>query len=383
MNIRKYLRENPLSILLLAIPLVFLAEYTGWGAIAIFILSALGVIPLAQYIGEATEALAHYTGPRIGGLLNATLGNAAELIITIVAIQKGLLELVKASITGSILGNLLLVLGMAMLAGGLRNGPQKFDRRAAGQNSILMVLAVLILIVPSLFSHYIAVGIIPGSLTNGISPGLPINPESEAITPKVEALSLGVAGVMILLYALGLLFSFRTTEKPIAPETSRDTEMPKFAWSIRTALIILVTSTVGVAYLSELLVGAVEPVVASLGISEFFVGIILIPIIGNVAEHLVAVRVALRNKMTLSVEIAVASSLQVALFVAPILVFISLLFSHPLTLIFNLFELLALVAGIFIAALVSADGESNWLEGTELLAVYIVLGLAFFLLPAL
>lgn len=359
-SIITHLKERPISYLLIALPLALYAEYGHWGAVAVFAFSAVAVIPLAGLIGEATEALSKYTGPRIGGLLNATLGNAAELIITIVAIQKGLLELVKASITGSILGNLLLVLGMSMLLGGIRNGVQSFDRRSAGRNSILLVLTVLILLIPSLLSHYIG----------NVSPQPSL---------KVEALSLGVAVVMILLYGLGLLYSFKAIDGPLTPETQEP--LPgEGEWSVRTSLIILAVATIGVAYLSEIFVGAVEPVVASLGISEFFIGVIFIPVIGNVAEHLVAVQVALRDKMTLSVEIAVASSLQIALFVAPILVFISLLFNQPLTLIFNQFELLALIAGVLIAALVSADGESNWLEGSELLAVYVVLGLAFFLL---
>jgi Ca2+:H+ antiporter len=352
-----YIREHPITYLILALPLAILGEILGWSPLLVFLFSSVGVIPLAGIIGEATEVLAIYTGPRLGGLLNATLGNAAELIITIVAIQKGLLELVKASITGSILGNLLLVLGMSMALGGLRHGTQTFDRRQASSNSILLVLAVLTLVIPSILSHSI------GSLES----------------PKVEALSLGVAGVMILLYILGLVFSLKSTKVGVAIEPPHLSNKRPI-WSVNTALALLAVATVGVAYLSELLVGSVEPVVAQLGISEFFIGIIFVPIIGNVAEHLAAVQVALRNKMALSVEIAVASSLQVALFVAPVLVFISLLFGHPLTLIFNQFELLALIAGVLIAALVSADGESNWMEGVELLAIYLILGLAFFLL---
>ena len=360
-GIINYLKKKPIAILLVGLPLAILAEWLHWGPLWVFAISALGVIPLASYIGESTEVLAIYTGPRIGGLLNATLGNAAELIITIVAIREGLLDLVKASITGSILGNLLLVLGMSMLLGGIRNGIQSFDRRQATHNSILLVLTILILLVPSLLSHNIEVG------------------REGAF--RVEALSLGVAAVMIVLYVLGLIFSLKVSDSPLTLEAEVAVGTHP-TWSIRTALVILALSTIGVAYLSELFVGAVEPVVNALGISEFFIGIIFIPIIGNVAEHLVAVQMALRNKMSLSVEIAVASSLQIALFVAPILVFVSLLAGHPLTLIFEVFELLALIAGVMIAALVSADGESNWLEGAELLAIYIILGLAFFLMPA-
>lgn len=361
-KIRTYLTGHPLAVLLIFLPLAMLAKFTQWGELWVFALSALGVIPMAGYIGEATEALAHYTGPKLGGLLNATLGNAAELIITIFAIRKGLLELVKASITGSILGNLLLVLGMAMLFGGMRHGVQRFDRRQASHNAVLLAMTVLMLVVPSLVSHSIH----PAEF------GLETD-------PKVEALSLGVAAVMIVLYILGLLYSFKSIEGPITVE-EQGTLTARLAWPVRTALLVLALATLGVAFLSELLVGSVEPVVERLGMSEFFIGIIFIPIIGNVAEHLVAVQVAIKNKMTLSVEIAVASSLQVALFVAPVLVFVSLLFGHNLTLTFNQVELVALVAGVMIAALVSADGESNWLEGAELLAVYIALGLAFFLL---
>ena len=360
MRILNYVRSNPIAVLLLALPLVLIAVLMHWPPLWIFGISAIAIIPLASYIGESTESLAHYTGPRLGGLLNATLGNAAELIITIVAIREGLLDLVKASITGSILGNLLLVLGMSMLLGGLKHKTQSFDRRQASNNAILLVLTVLILLIPSLFSHEI------GHL--------------DPPDPRVEALSLGVAAVMILLYGLGLFYSFKSVGGPLVPDNP-DEVLTHKAWPLRTALVVLMLSTVGVAYMSEVLVGAVEPVVEALGISEFFIGIVFIPIIGNVAEHLVAVQVAMKNKMTLSVEIAVASSLQIALFVAPVLVFVSLLMGHPLTLVFDQFELLALIAGVMIAALVSADGESNWLEGAELLAIYVILGLAFFLLP--
>jgi Ca2+:H+ antiporter len=354
-----YLRRKPLLLLALALPLALLAQVSGWGEIWVFILSALSVIPMAEYIGEGTESLAAHTGPQLGGLLNATLGNAAELIITIVAIREGLLELVKASITGSILGNLLLVMGVAMVYGGVRHGIQKFDRTNATRQAILLVLAVVALVIPSLLSQYIG--------------------DTETLDPAVEALSLGVAAVMVGLYLLALLYSLRSQGPPLAHKPAEQA-MHQPAWPVRTAVAVLALATLGVVIASELLVGAVEPVVAGLGVSEFFLGIILIPVIGNVAEHLVAVEVAGRNQMDLSVEIAIASSLQIALFVAPVLVFISLLLGNPLQLIFNEFELLALIAGVAITALVSVDGESNWLEGAELLAVYIILALAAFLL---
>lgn len=350
--------KKPIHFLLLTLPLAAIAEALHWSALAIFALSAAGVIPLAGLIGEATEVMAHKTGPKIGGLLNATLGNAAELIITLIAIKAGLLDLVKASITGSILGNLLLVLGMSLLLGGLKNGFQRYDRRQAGSNAILLTLSVLALVIPSLFSFSIG---------------------GEGSVP-VENLSLGVAGIMILLYALGLFYSLKVNNSPVTHQPEPANSVPH--WSMGFALVVLALSTGGVVWMSEILVGAVEEVTASLGLSEFFLGIILIPLVGNVAEHLVAVEMAIRNKMDLSVEIAVSSSLQIALFVAPLLVFISLAMGNPLTLIFNQFELLAVGAAVLITALVSGDGESNWLEGAALLAVYLILGLAFFMLPA-
>jgi Ca2+:H+ antiporter len=356
--IKRHISENPLSILLVAIPLAVIAKLVGWGSAWVFIFSAVGVIPLAGYIGEATEILAVHAGPRVGGLLNATLGNAAELIITLFAVQAGLLDLVKASITGSILGNLLLVLGFSILAGGLKNGIQTFDKRQLGNHAVLLTMAVLALAVPSLFNQSV------DSVGNS----------------RTEYLSLGVALIMIVLYAIGLLYSLKFSNSSITYQVPERLEA-EGKWPTWVALLVLAISTLGVIGLSELLVGAVEEVVVTLGLSEFFLGIILIPIVGNVAEHVVAVRVALKNKMELSVEIAVSSSLQIALFVAPVLVFLSLLMGHPLTLIFNPFELIALGAAVLVSILVASDGESNWLEGATLLGVYLILGLAFFFLP--
>ena len=355
-TIFKFLRQNPLQALLIALPLAFIANYTGLGDIWVFIFSVIAIVPLAGLIGQATEVLAVYTGPKIGGLLNATLGNAAELIITLVAIQAGYLDLVKASITGSILGNLLLVMGFSMIVGGLKNGVQKFDRAQAGNHAVLLTLAVMALAIPSLFQ--VAIG--------------------TETSMRVEILSISVAVVMILLYGLGLFYSLKTNQSPV----THISELPphhKPEMSLRSAIILLVASTVGVVFLSEMLVGAVEHVVATSHISEFFLGIILIPIVGNAAEHFVAVQVAHRNNMDLSVEIAISSSLQIALFVAPLLVFVSLLLGHPLTLVFNSFELIALGGGVLITVLVAGDGESNWLEGFALVGVYLILALAFFL----
>jgi Ca2+:H+ antiporter len=354
---KHFLSHNPLIFLLLFLPITLAAELLRWSPVAIFILAGIAIIPMAAYIGESTESLAHFTSPRVGGLLNATLGNAAELIITITAIRAGLLELVKASITGSILGNLLLVMGFAFIVGGAQHGRQTFNRQNASRNAILLILAVLAMIIPSLFSHS-------------------IGPDT---SPKVEALSLGVAAVMIILYVLGLVDAAKSGDTPVTHEPTPASVLPH--WSLATSIVILVLATLGIVWLSEVLVGVVEPVITGLGVSEFFLGIILIPIIGNAAEHLVAVQFAAQNKMTLSVEIAVSSSLQIALLVGPLLVFISLLLGHPLTLVFNTFELLALVAGVIVAVLVSSDGESSWLEGVALVCVYLILGFSFFLLP--
>ena len=356
-RLRSYIRENPLLVLLIALPFVLAGQLLGWSALAVFLLAAVGIIPLAAMIGAATEDLAAHTDPRVGALLNASLGNAAELIITVTAVRAGLLELVKASITGSIIGNLLLVLGFAMVAGGIRNGTQTFNKTNASRNAILLVLAIIAFIIPSIFSQSI---------------------KANGGTGSVEALSIGVAIVMIVLYALGLLAAARAADNPLSHEPE-DAARP--ARSLKESIIMLVISTLGVVWLSEALVYAAEGVISGLGVSEFFLGIILVPLIGNVAEHLVSVQMAIKNKMDLSTEIAISSSLQIALFVAPLLVFISLLLAHPLQLILNTFELLALLASVAISVLVSADGESTWLEGAGLLGIYLILGLAFFLLP--
>jgi Ca2+:H+ antiporter len=308
-------------------------------------------------MGRATEELAERAGPRVGGLLNATLGNAAELIITLAAIRAGLLELVKASITGSIIGNLLLVLGFSLLAGGLRNGVQRFSREHTGRYATLLTLAVLALIIPSVFS-------------NGLG---------GASDLRVESLSIGVAFAMILIYGLGLFYSMRAAEGILPPPAG--VQKPKTTGALLRPFLQLGLATLGVVVLSEILVQVIEPVVQSSGVTEFFLGIILVPVIGNVAEHLTAVSVAHRNRIELSLEIAFGSSLQIALLVAPLLVFLSPLLGHPLSLVFNNYELLALLASVGVSALISGDGESNWLEGSVLLALYAILALAFWLLP--
>jgi len=339
--------------------LAVVGELLHWPAVVIFITAALGVVPMAGLMGRATEELAIYTGPKVGGLLNATLGNAAELIITIVAIREGLLTLVLASITGSILGNILLILGFSMLLGGIKHGRQKFDRTQAGVNATMLILALIALAIPSFFNFRIA----------------------DVNESGVEYLSLGVAVVMITVYGLSILFSFTATSTQDELVEAHDHQP---TWSKRLSIGVLIGATLAIVVLSEILVGAVEPVVEEFGISEFFLGIILIPLVGNVAEHVVAVQVAMKNKMELSLSISLGSSLQIALFVTPILVFVSLLIdsSNPLQLTFDQFEIAAMFGASLIAALIALDGERNWLEGVQLLSVYVIIALAFFFLPS-
>ncbi len=350
---------NYLRALLIFFPVAVVADFLGWDPVWVFFASALGVVPLAGLLGEATEELAFYTGPRIGGLLNATLGNAAELIIAIFAIRAGLLDLVKASITGSILGNILLILGFSLLVGGLRHGDQEFDRGEAGMSATTMCLSVAALGIPAVFSHAIE--------TQGHF--------------AVEYLSLSVAAVMILLYLLMLAYSLLRRRPPGAAVQVRAAKGDGPRWGVVFSVVVLGSSTAFIAWLSEILVGAVEPVVDRLGWTEFFLGIILIPIVGNIAEHVVAVEMAYKNKMDLSLAVSLGSSMQVALLVAPVLVFVSLAMGTPMDLIFNPFELVSLAAAVVVAALISLDGKSNWLEGAQLLAVYLIIAAAFFFLP--
>ncbi len=348
--------------LLLFAPVAILAELLHWSPLVLFAASALTIVPLAGLLGDATEALAAKTGPRIGGLLNATLGNAAELIIVIIAVRAGQLTLVSASIIGSILGNVLLVLGAAILLGGLKHGVQRFDREQAGLDATMLFLAAIAIAVPSLFNAAI-----------------------EPDFAKVEGLSLAVSVVMLVIYVLAVgytVFGRKPQPESVGPATPPPAhDGPR--WNLKVSLGVLMASVAAIALFSELLVAAVEPVTEQLGFSAFFVGIILIPIIGNVAEHVVAVEVALKDHMELSLNIALGSSLQIALFVAPLIVLVSPLLGHPFALEFNTFELIALISASVIGALVAIDGKSNWLEGAMLLAVYLILGIAFFFLPSL
>ena len=359
--------QRVMQSLLVFVVIAPLAEFLHWGALAVFICSAIAIIPLAGLMGEATEKLASRLGAGVGGLLNATFGNAAELIIAMVALQKGLYDVVKASLTGSIIGNILLVLGAAMVAGGVTRERQKFDRAAAAASATLLSLAALALLVPAAF-HFVVEGEVARSA---------LTPEREVAIERT--LSLEIAVVLFVSYLLSLWFTLKT-HKHLYTGAAEEHEHEKV--NVRSAVISLLLATAAVAWMSEMLVGAVEEASHVLGLTEVFVGVIVVAIIGNAAEHSTAILVAMKNHMDLSLNIAIGSSIQIALFVAPVLVFASYFMPHgPMDLRFSPFEVLAVVASIAIVNLVSQDGESNWLEGAMLLAVYIVLGIAFFFLP--
>jgi len=357
-------------ILVPLIPVAIALEVIGASATVIFIVAAIGIIPTAALMGRATEELAAQSGPGIGGLLNVTFGNAPELIIALFALNAGLQEVVKASIIGSILGNVLLVLGAAMLAGGIgRSGEvQKFDRTAASVQSTMLFLAATALVMPALYE------LIEGK-------GLPsVNAELVDYGSTVENLSLATAFVLLGTYVAGLFFSLRTHKdvfNPAGDDDSHDEDL--WGWSMRTSIIALAIAGVAVGVMSEILVGSISEASESIGLSEFFVGVIVVAIVGNAAEHWVAVLVAFKGKMNLAVNIAIGSSAQVALFVAPVLVFASFLIGPgPMPLVLNGFELGAVLIAVIIANQVTHEGESTWFEGIQLLAVYAILAIAFF-----
>ncbi len=352
-------------VLLLFIPVSIAGHFLEWEATIVFITAGLGIVPLAAYMGEATEEIAVVVGPNLGGLLNATFGNATELILAFVALKGGLIEVVKATITGSIISNLLLVMGFSMLLGGLRYKEQDFMPKAARLNASSMNLAVIAILLPTAV-EYTSTGI--GETT-------------------LQKLSIAVAAVLILVYGLTLLFSMKTHsylydvgvaefEENEETETESKQEVNLWFW-----IGVLLIVTLAVAIESELLVDSLEEATSQLGLTPLFTGVILLPIIGNAAEHATAITVALKNKMDLSVSVAVGSSLQIALFVAPVLVIAGSLIGQPMDLNFNPFELVAVAVAVLLANSISSDGNSNWLEGSLLLATYMVLGLAFYFHP--
>lgn len=323
--------------------------------IYLFIFAGLAIIPLAKYIGEATEELTIYTGPALGGLMNATFGNATEFIIAIFALQAGLIEVVKASITGSILGNLLLVLGMAIFFGGRNREKQEFNATAAKAAGSTMLLAIIALVMPAIFLQ-------TAHNTGEIS---------------IEKLSVIVSLLMIISYIASLLFSLRTHKHLYTEEVA----VTEGKWSKKKSILILITSTILVAFMSEILVDSIEPLVQSFGWTELFIGVVFVAIIGNAAEHASAITMAVKNKMGLALQISIGSATQIAMFVAPALVLVSLLFPKNMSLVFNNFELVSMILSVFIVNSIIEDGESNWFEGLQLLIAYFIIAVAFFFHP--
>lgn len=355
---------QPLDWLLLAVPAAFAVRYVpGWrNDTLLFIIAGLAIIPLAGWMGRATGHLSVRSGPGIGGLLNATFGNAAELIIALMALNKGLIGVVKASITGSIICNILLVVGASMLAGGVRFEQQTFNKTASRTAATSLSLAAIALIVPTIF-HISA------------------DRHPEGWSPHAErSLSLAIAVVLFVTYVLWLLFSL-VTHKALFSGPDVPAEKETAAWSAGRAVTALAVTAVLVAFMSEFLVGSVEAARESLGLTEVFVGVIIVAIIGNAAEHSTAVMSALKNKMDLSLGIAIGSSLQIALFVTPVLIFASYLLGRPMSLEFSLPETASVALAVWIVVEISGDGECNWLEGVQLLSVYFIIGLLFFFLP--
>ncbi len=357
--------QNILNLLLIFVPIAIVLEFVvharpEW----IFVTSCLAIIPLAGLMGKATEHLAEHVGEGIGGLLNATFGNAAELIIAIMALRAGLYDVVKASLTGSIIGNILLVFGLSALVGGARFSIQTFNKTAANLGTTMLTLAAIGLVVPAIF-HFVV--------------------EGGPVKVAEQDLSLEISIILMITYILSLIFTLKTHKHLYAGGHGDDVDeaIGTEGWSTRKSLLVLLIATAFVALMSEFLVGAVEATAKSFGMTEVFVGVILVAIIGNAAEHSTAVLMAIKNKMDIAINIAVGSSIQIALFVAPVMVFLSYVIGpQPMDLIFTNFEVLAITLSVAIMALISQDGESNWMEGVQLLAVYAILGIAFYFLPA-
>ncbi len=345
-----------LKVLLVCIPLSIIGHFMEWNATSLFILSCISIVPLAGFLGSATEEIAAYTGPKFGGFLNATFGNATELIISFFAIKAGLFDVVKASLAGSVLGNILLVLGCSILIGGLKHKELKFDTQLGTFTATMLLFAVIGLALPAVFTS---------------------NVPEELISSKYENFSVITSIIMLCIYVVGMIYSFKTQSDLYGVEHAEDIDSK---WSLPVSITILGLATVFIAIESELLVGSIEPMTQAAGISEMFVGIILIPIVGNAAEHSTAVIMAIKNKMDITLEIAVGSSLQIALFVIPISVLISLFASStPMSIVFKPIELFLFASSVFIANQVVKSGRTNWMEGLKLISVYVIAAVGFFI----
>jgi Ca2+:H+ antiporter len=363
------LLKPSLNWLLVFLPIAAYQEYVGHNHIWIFIASCLAIIPAAGWMGKATEHLAERTGEGLGGLLNATFGNAAELIIAIVAMHAGMYDVVKASITGSIIGNLLLVLGAACLSGGLKHRTLPFNAKGVSSYSSMVFLAAAALVAPAMF-HYLG---------------------GEAVRDREQSLSLIISIVLIVTYCCSLLFSLRTHRQFFTGSSAEAAEVDdddggEVTWSVGKSLGVLAIATIILSITAEWMVGSVTHAAESFGMTNVFVGIIIVAIVGNAAEHSTAILMALKKRMDLAVGIALGSSIQIALFVAPVLVFTSYFLGPadkgPMDLVFTTAEVLAVVLAVLATEQVVSDGETNWLEGVQLLSVYVIIGLVFYFLPA-
>ncbi len=341
--------------MLLFIPLTFILELTHSSQNLIFAFALLAIIPLAKFMGDSTEAIAARTTPRLGGFLNATFGNATEVILSFVALSNGYTELVKASIVGSVVSNLLLVLGISIFAGGLKYKNQHFSRKGIDFSVTLLVLSMICIMLPTVFLN---------------------STDMEIVSSPFLALSEVVAVVMLMVYVAGLYFSFYTHQDIFGTEHEEVAEAEGPIAPLRRSITILAGCTIMVALLSEVLVKSVESVSQSMGLSEFFIGLIIIPIIGNAAEHSSAVLMAVKNKLDVSIEIAVGSSIQIILLVFPVMILAGWATGHPMSVIFNRYELIALIASVIVVSKVVSDGESNWFEGLLLCLVYGILAVA-------
>ncbi len=347
--------EKIFLVLLIFVPITIAFEFFNISPLIIFFIASLAIMPLAKFIGEATEELSVDMGQSLGGLLNASFGNAIEFLISVFALRAGLTEVVKASITGSIIGNLLLVTGMAMFAEGLRHKRQVFNRTGALAASGTLLLAAIALIMPAVL----------------------VQTATEAGSKVIGQLSILVSIFMLVVYVSSLLFVLNTHKHLYTQEVGKYDAR----WSRKKALVILLGATLFAAWMSEILVASIKPVVSGFGWTELFVGVVFVAIVGNAAEHMSAIATALKNKMDLSLSVSIGSATQIAMFVAPILVLVSLLFNSQMNLVFNSFELAAIILSVLIVNVVVGDGESNWFEGLQLIAAYAIMAIAFFFHP--
>jgi Ca2+:H+ antiporter len=343
-------------VVMAGVPLSVIGSLMHWPQILMFAVYCITIIALAGYMGRATESLAIVTGPRIGGLLNATFGNAVELIISIFALKAGLIGVVLASLTGSVLGNLLLVAGLSFFVGGLKFKRQEFSVYDARHNSGLLIFAVVVaFVIPEIFAM-------------------------DMDEAKTLNLSIGISVILIILYLAALFFKLVTHRGVYQHKTDEIEDHEKPEWTAKKALVILLLATIAVAYVSENLVHTFEAVGESFGWSELFIGVIIVAIVGNAAEHASAIIMAYKNKMNIAVEIAVGSTLQIAMFVAPLLVLISLMFTKKMPLVFTVPELISMVTAVLLTISITNDGDTNWFEGATLLAAYLIMGIGFYLL---